>query len=150
MKRSTVALVLSLTAVFISGAVVGGFGYRVCTRTEAVQSVDRPQQRRPSPEVFREMFIHAMSKRLDLNDDQVNQLHVILDRTDQRFRELDRKTRPEKLAIQKMQHEEINAILTPVQQEAYAKFLEERTAERRRRGRERPEAEKKEKEKAGH
>lgn len=142
MRRSTLALVLSLTAVFVSGAVVGGFGYRMCTRTEQVEATDRPNQRRPTPEEFRAMFVNAMKKRLDLTDDQVNQLHVILDRTDQRFRELDLKTRPEKQAIQKMQHEEIKAILTPVQQEAYTKFLEER-AEHRRRMRERAEAEKK-------
>lgn len=128
MRRSTLALVFSLAAVFVSGAVVGGFGYRVYTGPSVSARSERPK-----PEEYRRRFIETMKERVNVTPEQVALLNEIMDRTKERFEALDAKTKPEKHAIWQQQHEEINAILTKEQQVAYAKFREERAQRRKKR-----------------
>ena len=128
MRRSTLALVLSLAAVFLSGAIVGGFGYRVYTGP-TVSARDS----RPKPEEYRRRFIETMKERVKVTPEQVVQLHRIMDRTKERFEALDAERKPKKHAIWNQQHEEINAILTAEQQLEYAKFRQERAKRRKKR-----------------
>ena len=131
--RSTLGIVLSLTAVFICGALVGGFGYHACTRESAPATVSQDQPRRNDPGDMRRRFIATMKRHVDLNEPQIAELNVILDRTEQRLRDVDAKSRPEKQTIMEQQVEEINSILTTSQQDAYARLREEVAEQRRNR-----------------
>ncbi len=132
MRRSSLALVLSLAAVFLSGAVVGGFGYRIYSGP-SVGATDR--RSRPNPEEYRRRFMEMMKERVKVTPDQVVLLNEIMDRTRNRFHALDADARPKKQAIHKQQVEEINAILNETQQTEYAKLLEERAQRRKERER---------------
>lgn len=134
MTRSTLAIVLSLTAVFICGALVGGFGYHAWMGDRPPAETSRVQPRRNDPGDMRRRFIATMKKHLDLSEAQISELNAILDRTEKRSRDLDAKSRPEKQAIMERQVAEINAMLSADQQEAYARLLE-RVAEDRRKSR---------------
>lgn len=135
MMRSTLGIVLSLTAVFICGALVGGFGYYACMSDSSPRAeVSQNQPRRGDPGDMRRRFIATMTKHLDLSEAQIAELNTILDRTEERSRDLDAKSRPEKQAIMQKQVEEIKSILTSDQQDAYAQLLQ-RVEEQRRRNR---------------
>jgi hypothetical protein len=134
MTRSTLALVLSLTAVFVCGALVGGFGYHACTREDPAASASREQPRRSGPDEMRRRFVSTMKRHLDLNETQIMELNAILDRTEERVQALDARTRPEKQAIMEKQVKEINSILTAQQREEYQKLLDQ-VAEQRRKAR---------------
>ncbi|MGH9658952.1 MAG: hypothetical protein ACRD96_10445, partial [Bryobacteraceae bacterium] len=105
MKRSfTTGLWVLL--VFVSGAVVGGFGHRVYSNTvkAAVATPDRP-----SPEEWRRRYVEEIRTRLTLDEKQVVRLQEVLDATRQGHREIERRTRPEYKAIQEEQVSRINA-----------------------------------------
>ncbi|GIU73373.1 MAG: hypothetical protein KatS3mg004_0460 [Bryobacteraceae bacterium] len=125
MMQSNLRLALSLLVVFVSGVVVGAVGDRyLVKRQEAVQ---RPR----SPEEFRRAYVAEMQKRLKLTPEQLEQLNRILDDTREQFRQLRERQRPEVRALQEQQTARINAILTPAQQEEYARMRREREEKRR-------------------
>ncbi|MCP5111158.1 MAG: hypothetical protein GY953_10010 [bacterium] len=128
MRKSSLTLVLSLVAVFLSGAVVGGFGYRVY-RGPSVRATNE----RPKPEEYRQRFMKMMKERVKLTVQQVDQLNAIMDRTKERFHELDASKKPEKRAIFSEQNEAIVAILDDQQRVEFAKIREERAARRKKR-----------------
>ncbi len=124
MRRSNLALAFYLVLVFLSGAVVGAFGYRLYVGANS-------RTQRLSPEEYRQRYVEAMKKRLQLSDDQVQQLNVILDRTRDRFRRLDNEVmKPQKQAIRNQQIQDITAMLDSEQRAEYEKWRQER-AERR-------------------
>ena len=125
MRRSGLALAISLTLVFLSGLAVGAIGFRLYKAESG-----RAQSRRPSPEEYRARYTEMLKSRLKLSEDQAQQLNVILDQTRRRFEDLEAKTDPEWKAIREQQHEEIFAILDEKQRAEFAKFRQER-AERR-------------------
>ena len=127
MKRSALALAVSLTLVFLSGLAVGAIGYRLYKAESG-----RTQSRRPSPEEYRTRYTEMLKSRLKLSEDQVQQLNVILDETRKRFEELEAKTEPEWKAIKEQQHEETYAILDEEQRAEFTKFRQEH-AERKKR-----------------
>lgn len=129
MKRSNVALAISLALVFISGALFGAFSYRLYS-TET--TVTANESRRPSPEEWRQRFIAKATTRLELSDSQVLELNVILDRAKERFDALDGEVyRPQKRAIKERETSEINAMLNDEQRAEYANWMEEHAGRRR-------------------
>jgi len=129
MKRSALALVLSLTAVFISGAAVGALGYRFFTAGTTEQVVQLP----PAPDVYRRNYVDFLKHRLELTDEQVASLQQIMDNTRQRMDELNQKTEPEIQQIMQQQFDETLEVLNEEQQAEFQKFLEERSSFRGRR-----------------
>ena len=129
MKRSNLALAISLALVFVSGLLVGALSYRLYS-TET--TVTANQSRRPSPEEWRQRFVAKATTRLDLSNDQILELNVILDRSKERFNALDGEVyKPQKRAIKEREITEINAMLSDGQRAEYAKWLEEHAARRR-------------------
>jgi len=125
MRRSTVGLAISLTLVFLSGVLVGAFGYRLCTAEAAGAKTSRL-----TPEDYRRRFVDVMKTRLGLTEDQLQKLNAILDETGRRYREMDSRVKPEREAIHQQQTQDIMNILTEEQRAEYELMRQER-AERR-------------------
>ena len=133
MARSNVSAGLYLVLVFLSGALVGGFGYRLYT----MNSVSASTAPRPKPEDVRKKYMDEMRTRLKLTNAQDSQLTQIMDATRSRFRELHERTKPQLDAIKaqekqiQMDHrQEIRAMLNDAQRTEYEKMLEEREKHR--------------------
>jgi hypothetical protein len=119
MKRSNFSLVLSLLVMFASGCTVGALGYRLYM-IRTVSGAER------NPEHYRQKYMQEMRTRLNLNEQQVNRLSEILDRTRARYREVREKYGPEMKAIGQEQTEQIRSILNDEQRVEYEKIRVER------------------------
>ncbi|MGH9667447.1 MAG: hypothetical protein ACRD9L_23740 [Bryobacteraceae bacterium] len=117
MKVSRLAIAFYLVLVFCSGALVGGFSYRLYT----VSTVSAKTQRDPAE--FRRRLVNYYQKRLNLNEDQVRQVNGILDEMRARYRDAHESA---KQAIKTEQHEKIRAILDDKQKAEYEKMRQER------------------------
>lgn len=124
MKRSQVQIALYMLAVFLSGAVVGGFAHRLYM----VKTVTAEPRR---PEDFRRKYVNDMRERLKLDDTQAARLNDILDRTAARFKQFREDHKQETDAIHEEQVREIRAMLNASQQADYEQFRLEREKRRR-------------------
>jgi hypothetical protein len=153
MNKPKLSAILSLAFVFVSGAVLGIFAYRLYT-ADSVQSrggvpaAPAPPAKR-TPEDFRKWYVPTLTKELKLDPEQVKQLNLILDETRDEFAKLDQKykaerdslkaqndafndkTRPEREAIHNHQVEQITAMLRDDQKKAYEAFRAERERQRK-------------------
>lgn len=122
-RQSTVSAVIYLVVVFLSGALVGAFAYRLYM----VNSVSGSNR---SPEEYRRHYVAEMTSRLHLSTDQVSNLQRIMDETRQRYKDLHDRQRPDMKVIENEQYEKVKAMLTEPQRTEYDKMRAER--ERRR------------------
>ncbi|MGA2325593.1 MAG: hypothetical protein ABSH05_04835 [Bryobacteraceae bacterium] len=118
MKRPTLSIILYLCLVFLSGVLVGGFGFSLYSKRWADE--------RPSPQRMQEQYLKDMSSRLKLSDDQVQKLKVIMETTGARIHALHEKTRPEEREIHEQHVQSVRAILNEAQRAEYDKLREER------------------------
>lgn len=128
-RKSSLSAVVYLVLVFLSGALVGAFAYRLYM-VGSVSSNAMPK----SPEEYRKRAIEEMTSRLHLSPEQVSSIHKIYDETRQRFRELHEKQRPEFRVIEDGQYQKILAVLTEPQRAEYQKMREERDRRREQQG----------------
>ena len=133
MARSNLSAGLYLVLVFLSGALVGGFGHRLYT----MNSVSASTVNRPRPEDFRKRYVEEMRTRLKLTPVQQQQLSQIMDGTRDRYRELHERTKPqldaikaEEKEIQGQHRQEVRAMLTDPQRSEYEKMIAEREKHR--------------------
>jgi hypothetical protein len=136
MKRSNRTLALYLSVVFISGLLVGGLGYRLYT-TEATAKAVVTENKRPTPEEWRNQYVSEMTKRLELSGEQLAQLNEILDDVKVQHDALEREThqakKPKKRIIYERQVARTFAILTADQKVEYQKYRDELSARRHKR-----------------
>jgi hypothetical protein len=125
MKRSGLAAALYVALVFLSGAVVGVFGYRLYT----VRSVSASPVV-PKPADFRKKYVEDITSRVHLSPEQISQLGTILDESRNRFNEEHNRSKQQLAQIHDDQVQKIHEILTPVQVPEYEKFRLEREKER--------------------
>jgi hypothetical protein len=131
MRPSKVATYVYVLLVFLTGAVAGGFAYRLSMNPVAAA----PQ---PKPDEFRLKYQEEMRTRLSLDQKQMGELAAILDTTRNRVkevksrweREAKEKARPEMKSIHEDQVRSINAILSEAQRAEYEKFRVERQKRR--------------------
>ncbi len=114
-----------LVLVFLSGVLVGAVG----SGLYATRGVNA-QRPRPSRKEMLDRYTSEMRGRLHLSDDQTRQLQGILATTDERFRALREKYRPDFEAIQEDQAQRIRGILDDAQRREYEKMREERRKHR--------------------
>ncbi len=120
MRRPGTSAVIYLCLVFLSGILVGAFGWRM-------YSVRAESRKNPcSPEAMRRQYIEDIRTRLNLSGDQFVKVQSILDETHERFRALREKYRPEVRTIQEEQVARIRAVLDPGQRAEYEKMRQER------------------------
>jgi hypothetical protein len=133
MPKSRTSAVLYLFLVFLSGALVGTFAYRLYSMKTVSAGAVTPA--RPTPEEFRRHYVQDLSSRTKMDADQVQKLNEILDETHASFDQLHAKLRTEGQAIQNHQVEAINSMLRPEQRDAYAAYRAEREKLRQQRAR---------------
>ena len=126
MKRSGLAAALYVVLVFLSGAVVGIFGYRLYTAKAVIANVAAP----PKPADFRKKYVEDMTSRVHLTPEQVSQLGTILDESRNRFNEEHSRSKQQLAQIHEDQVQKIHEILTPTQVPEYDKFRLEREKQR--------------------
>ncbi|MBI1895087.1 MAG: hypothetical protein HYS04_00925 [Acidobacteria bacterium] len=123
MTRPGISVAIWMLAVFLSGIVVGAFGYRLYT-VNAVSA--RGRHTHGSPEEYRRKYVQELRTRLQLDDTQVQQLQGVLDDTRAKFEALRQKYDPEVRQIREYQTERIRALLTERQKPEYERFRQER------------------------
>ena len=129
MRRTTLASVLYVLLVFVSGVAVGGFAYRLYATNQVVAA---------KPDEYLRKYLDEMHQRLSLSNDQMSQLSNIMATTKTRFhdvkvkwdKEAKRLRDPEMKAIHEDQIRQINGILSPPQQTEYEKLRIEREQQR--------------------
>ncbi len=124
-RKASLSAAVYLGVVFLSGALVGAFAYRLYT-VNTVKSSSIPR----SPEEHRRRAIAEMTRRLHLSPDQVTRVEQIMEETRLRFEDLRERQKPALKAAEMEHHDKIRAILDPSQKLEYEKMREER--ERRR------------------
>jgi Spy/CpxP family protein refolding chaperone len=127
MRRSNLSTLLYLLLVFLSGAVVGGFGHRLYMMRTVSAAGGGPHNHGD----FRKRYLEEMRTRLHLTDAQAAQLQQIMDATDQRLHDLHK-------SVQEEHASKILAILNDDQKAEYAKMREEREKRRRERAQKGP------------
>jgi hypothetical protein len=125
MKRSHLQIALYLLAVFVSGALVGAFAFRLYT----VRTIEAAPPN--TPEAYRRKYVGEMKGRLSLNDDQTSRLNHILDQTRARANEVKKRYKPEMDQIHEEQVQDIRAMLSVSQATEYDKYLHERELEQK-------------------
>jgi Spy/CpxP family protein refolding chaperone len=121
--RTAVAIVI---LVFILGIVIGALGVHVCDkRKAAAQALTKPS---------RDDVIHQMTRELDLNSDQQQQLASIIDDTRARWRALYAPLDAQHESIRQQSRDKIRAILTPEQRTKFESFMQRVDTERKKRG----------------
>jgi hypothetical protein len=131
MKLSRAAIAAYVVVVFLCGAVLGAFSFRLYT----VSGVSaKSTQARPNPEQFRKDYLATMQSRLKLSDEQVVKMNVILDDTRARIREVHDKSEPQVQQIRQEQTDKIRALLSPDQRSTYEDMLKQRELRRREKG----------------
>jgi Spy/CpxP family protein refolding chaperone len=129
-RRSNLTTAVYLLLVFLSGALVGVFAYRLYM-VNTVMSEARPPR---NPDEYRRLYVEEMTARLKLSPDQVGQLQEIMDGTRQRFREVHERYRPEMTAIEGEQYHSIRSMLDDTQRAEYEAMRAERERRRKESG----------------
>lgn len=125
-RRPSLTTAVYLLLVFLSGALVGAFGYRLYMVNTVMSDKGPPR----TPEEYRRRYVQEMTARLHLSDDQVQNLQRIVDETGQRIREVHERSKPDMKAIEANQYEQIRAMLTEGQRAEYEKMRAEREKRR--------------------
>jgi hypothetical protein len=122
MRRSSFTIALYLALVFLSGLIVGAYGYRFIS----VNPVTTRAGRRPSEEEWRKQYLNEMQTRLNLTPDQLQKLNVLMDQTRARFHEERQKHDGVMKTIRDEQTDKVRAMLTDAQRPEYEKLRAER------------------------
>jgi Spy/CpxP family protein refolding chaperone len=122
-SKSKFSAVLYLALVFLSGALVGGMSYRLYSMNTVNASSGATKA---TPEEFRRRYIEGMRAKVNLDDQQVEQVNQILDETRAQFDQMRGKMHVEGQAIQNQQVARITAILRADQRANYEAFRAER------------------------
>jgi hypothetical protein len=129
--RATPSVVLYLSLVFFSGALVGTFGHRLYSAKSVVAEKEKQSRK---PEEIRQRYLKEYETRLKLNSDQMQKLVVILDQSRARFKSAHDRMDPEMKQIMEDQRSAIRGILLADQMPEYEKMLEERERRRKQGG----------------
>ena len=111
--------IAGVVLVFILGALAGAIvAHRVCHhRIESILT--------GGSEVRREMIVHRMTHRLDLDDSQRRQLDTIMNETHTQVAAARRQIQPQVDEIISRSQDKVRAILRPDQRDKFEKFIAE-------------------------
>ena len=127
MLRSRFSAALYLALVFLSGALVGGFAYRLYL----VNTVSATVSRRLDPVEWRKRYLDEMRSQVHTDGDQEAQINQILDETDAAFAKIREQEKQKYQDEQNAQNAKILELLRPDQRPLYSKLRAEREARRR-------------------
>jgi hypothetical protein len=127
MKQSGLTAALYLAPVFLSGALVGGFGHRLYTQGTVSASSTAGR----NPDEYRKRYIGEMRSRLKLNEEQVVKLAEVLEGTHLQYRKFNEAHKAELSGIRNDQVARVNALLSDWQRLEYEKMRAEREKNRK-------------------
>ena len=127
MLRSKWSAGLYLALVFFSGALVGGFTYRLYS----VNTVNATVSRRPDPVEWRRRYMDEIRTRVHTDADQEAQINQIFDETGAAFTKIREREKQEYQTEQNAQVAKIFELLRPDQRPLFAKLRAEREARRK-------------------
>jgi len=127
MLRSKWSAVFYLVLVFVSGALVGGFSYRLYS----VNTVTAGATTRVDPVEWRKRYMEEMRTRVHTDADEEAQINQILDETGAAFGKIREREKMEYQNEQNAQIAKIFELLRPEQRPLYAKLRAEREARRK-------------------
>jgi len=133
MKLSRAAIAGYVAAVFLCGAVLGAFGFRLYT-VSTVSANRESAKRPPNPEQVRKDILATMQSRLKLSDEQVTKINLIMDDTRARMHEVHEKSVPEIQQIRREQTDKIRGLLSTEQRATYEEMLKQREQREREKG----------------
>jgi hypothetical protein len=134
MLKSKLSAFFSLLLVFLGGALVGAFAYRlVAVNTVLTSGANGPRPTRSDPEEFRKRQVAEMRDRVKLDEQQVIQYNKILDETHEEFDRIHKKANDEAHALRERQAEKVNAILREDQKPLNAQLRAEHAERERKR-----------------
>ena len=120
MRRLNLVLLVNLTLIFLSGVVVGGFGYRVffgdCAKKPVHKTAD---------EVRRD-YVASLQKAADLQPAQASQIDQILIDTRAEYLSIHKRIEPDLKALHERQLAKMRAVLTPAQQAKFDEWRDKR------------------------
>ena len=125
MLRSKWSAVFYLVLVFISGALVGGFSYRLYSVNTVTAT------RRTDPDEWRKHYMDEFRSYVHIDADQEAQINQILDETRADFKQIRAREKKEYQASQDQNIAKIFSLLRPDQRPLYAKLRAIREARRR-------------------
>jgi Spy/CpxP family protein refolding chaperone len=125
-SRRTAALYLAL--VFAAGAAFGVAANEFYS-TKVASAVNR----RPTPSEFRQRIIDDLTRDLNLDAAQSDEVSRIYDGIGEKYKQVRDEMEPRFDAIRKQRAEQIMAVLNPEQQAKYQSMLEERRRKREQR-----------------
>ena len=120
--RSNTSIAFYLFLVFLSGILVGVFGYRLYT----VNGVRATSLAAYSPQARREHFVAELRGRLDLTAEQVRNLNMVLDQGRAKFKEIHRRIDPDMAGLRQEQDNRIRALLDARQRAEFDRWKAER------------------------
>lgn len=127
MLRSKWSAAFYLVLVFLSGALVGGFSYRLYSAATVTAGVPS----RPDPVEWRKRYMDEMRTRVHTDADQEAQINQILDDTRAAFDKIRDRERQAYQDEQNAQIAKIFELLHPDQRPLYTKLRAEREARRK-------------------
>jgi hypothetical protein len=127
--RRSLLVPLYVLMVFLSGALVGGMGYRLYTAK--VIAAPNVQPHRLTPEEWRRKRIEEMRNRLKLSDEQVSKVQAVYDDTKQLVTAYSQRSKSELHTIHEQQTQKIRSILSADQRAEYDKLRQEREEKER-------------------
>jgi Spy/CpxP family protein refolding chaperone len=127
MLRSRFSAALYLVLVFLSGALLGGFAYRLYS----ANTVSATAGRRPDPVEWRKRYMDEMQTRVHTDAGQDAQINHILDETRAAFDQIREQEKQKYQDEQNAQIAKIFQLLRPDQRPLYAKLRAEREARRK-------------------
>lgn len=129
MKSGQGKIVLYVGVIFLSGVILGVFGYRLYTASRVDAKVAQ------STGSFRARYMAEMQLRLNLSDTQFSKLNGIMDETRDRMQDFNHKVvNPEMQRIRDEQIDKIRDMLQPEQKMEYEKLRKERDERQKRTG----------------
>lgn len=134
MPKSRLSAFLSLLLVFLSGSLVGAFGYRLYSVNTVQGGLNGTgPNRRPDPEEMRRRQVAEMRDRVKIDDQQVIQYNKILDEMRDQFDQLHKKANAETQALRERQADKVNAMLREDQRALFAQVRAEHAERERKR-----------------
>jgi hypothetical protein len=127
MLRSRFSAALYLVLVFLSGALLGGFAYRLYS----VNTVTATVPRRPDPVEWRKRYMEEMRTQVHIDQGQDAQISQILDETRAAVNKIREQEKQKYQDEQNAQIARIFQLLRPEQRPLYAKMRADREARRK-------------------
>src|SRR2546423_8104455 len=113
MPKTKWSAILTLLAVFASGAMVGGFAHRLYMVRSVNSGVEPLRPPRPSPEEVKRQKVKELHDTVKLDEAQTAQVNQAYDETRQRFEDLEHTRHENMKAVNEDLHAKIRTILKP-------------------------------------